>query len=275
MKKPSALVPACVAAMCLLAATAHAADAPDAAASAPGATDDGGPPVVPYRPSVSTPAQLSAPGYLELEAGGLRAGGPDHGASRFTLPYTLKLAFTPDWGIRVGGDAWVREVDGPGDAHKGGGDTAVVLKRRFAVSDATAWGLELGEKFPTAGSTLGSGRADTTVNGIFSSDFAPAWHTDLNLNETRLGVPSGAPRQWQTGWAAAFSRTLTDAWGAVGELSGTHQQSVASTAQALVAASWNASPAAVFDFGYARGLTDASPHNQFFAGVTVRLAKVF
>ena len=247
-----------------VAQSARAADTPD----------DGGPAVVPYRPSVSTPAQLSAPGYLELEAGGLRATGPDSGTSRFTLPYTLKLAFTPDWGIRVGGDAWVRQAE-PGDSHSGAGDTAVVLKRRFAVSDATAWGLELGEKFATAGSTLGSGHADTTVNGIFSSDFAPAWHTDLNLNETRLGVPSGQPRAWQTGWAAAVSRTLTDAWGAVGEFSGTHQVGTPNTAQFLLAASWNASPAAVFDFGAAAGLNDATPHFQVFAGVTVRLAKLF
>jgi hypothetical protein len=244
--------------------SAHAADAPD----------DGGPAVVPYRPSVSTPAQLSAPGYLELEAGGLRTTGPDSSASRFTLPYTLKLAFTPDWGIRVGGDAWVREAE-PGASDSGVGDTSVVLKRRFAVSDATAWGLELGEKLPSAGSTRGSGRADTTVNAIFSSDFAPAWHTDVNLNETRLGVPSGEPRAWQTGWAAAFSRTLSDAWGAVGEFSGTHQTGAPATAQFLVAASWNQSPAAVFDFGVAAGLNDATPHFQVFGGVTVRLGKLF
>ena len=233
---------------------------------------------MPYRPSVSTPAQLSAPGYLELEAGGLHAGGPGSGASRSSIPYTLKLAFTPDWGVRIGGDAWVRETEGSaagGRSHQGGGDTAFVLKRRFAVSDATAWGLELGEKFPTAGGSLGSGHADTTVNGIFSSDFAPVWHTDVNLLETRVGVPSGESHPWQTGWAAAFSRSLNEAWGAVCELSGTHQKSAANTSQALFAASWNASPAAVFDFGYARGLTDASPHSQFFAGLTVRLAKVF
>jgi hypothetical protein len=237
--------------------------------------DDGAPAVVPYRPSVSTPAQLSAPGYLELEAGGMRTTGPDGGASRVTLPYTLKLAFTPDWGIRVGGDAWVRQVDGPGQHESGAGDTSVVLKRRFALSDATAWGLELGEKFASAGTTLGSGHADTTVNAIFSSDFASAWHTDLNVNETRVGVPAGQPRAWQTGWAAAVSRTLTDSWGAVGEFSGTHQVGAANTAQFLVAASWNASPAAVFDFGAAHGLDDATPHVSVFAGVTVLLAKIF
>ena len=165
--------------------------------------DDDGPAVVPYRPSVSTPAQLSAPGYLELEAGGLRATGPgpDSGMSRTTLPYTLKLAFTPDWGIRVGGDAWVRQR-AFGQSDSGVGDTAVVLKRRFAVNDATAWGLELGETFPTAKSAIGIGHAQTTVNGIFSSDFAPAWHTDINLNATHFDSSNqGVP--WQVGWAAA------------------------------------------------------------------------
>ena len=126
-----------------------------------------------------------------------------------------------------------------------------------------------------AGGVLGSGHADTSVNGIFSSDFASAWHVDLNLNETRLGAPAGQPRAWQAGWAAAFSRTLGEAWGAVGELSGTHQAGVPDTSQALVAASWNAAPAAVFDLGYARGLTHDSPRDQFFAGMTLRLCRLF
>ncbi|MCK9688786.1 transporter [Scleromatobacter humisilvae] len=247
------------------AVSAHADDTP--------APDDGGPAVVPYRPSVSTPAQLSAPGYLELEAGGLRAAGPARGMSRTSLPYALKLAFTPDWGIRVGGDAWVRQAE-PGDAQSGGGDTSVVLKRRFAVSDATAWGLELGETFATAKSAIGIGHDATTVNAIFSSDFAPSWHTDINLNETHVGGQSPASA-WQAGWAAAFSRTLTDAWGVSGEFSGTHQSGVGNTAQFLAAASWNQSPAAVFDFGAAHGLNDASPRWQVFAGVTVRLGKLF
>ena len=241
------------------------------ACAAAHAADDGNPAVVPYRPSVSTPAQLSAPGWLELEAGVLRATGPDSGSARFTVPYTLKLAFTPDWGIRVGGDAWVRQADA-GQAQTGSGDTSVVLKRRFAIDDASAWGLELGEKFPTAGSALGSGHADTTLNAIYSADFASSWHTDLNLNETRLG---GTPSAWQTGWAAAFSRSINDAWGVTGELSGTHQSGTPDTAQFLAAASFNASPAAVFDFGAARGLNDATPQWQVFAGVTVRLAKLF
>lgn len=230
-----------------------------------------GPAVVPYRPSVSTPAQLSAPGYLELEAGLMRTTGPGTGASRFTAPYTLKLAFTPDWGIRVGGDAWVRQADGPGDVHKGGGDTALVLKRRFEIDDASAWGLELGEKFPTAGGTLGSGHADTTLTAIYSSDFAPDWHADINLGETRLGVPSGQARQWQAAWAACVSRAFGDTLGALAEFSGTHQAAAPQQSQLLVAATYNASPRAVFDIGFARGLTDGSPHDSVLVGVTVLL----
>ena len=72
-----------------------------------------------------------------------------------------------------------------------------------------------------------------------------------------------------------MSRSLSDAWGAVGEFSGTSQSGAASTAQLLAAASWNQSPAAVFDIGAARGLNDASPRWQVFAGVTLRLARLF
>jgi hypothetical protein len=90
-----------------------------------------------------------------------------------------------------------------------------------------------------------------------------------------VGVPKGQPRAWQTGWAAAVSRQLTDAWGAVGEFSGTRQAGAQGTAQFLLAASWSASPAAVFDLGAAKGLNDATPHTSVFAGVTVRLARLF
>ncbi len=249
--------PAVLAALLLAAAAAQA--------------DDDGPAVTPYRPSVSTPAALSEPGWLELEAGALRATGPDSGSARTTLPYTLKLAFSDQWGIRVGGDAWVRQADA-GARETGGGDTSVVLKYRFGPK--SPWGVELGEKFPTAGATLGSGRADTTVNGIYSADFGD-WHTDLNLAETRVGLPAVQGHGWQAGWAASLSHPLAGSWGIGGEFSGTHQAAVPDTAQFLAALSWNASPRAAFDFGVARGLTDASPRNQVFAGVTLLLGKLF
>ena len=59
------------------------------------------PSVTPYRPSVSTPAALSAPGWMEVEAG-VQINRGNAPARRDSLPYTLKLAFTPDWGIQIG-----------------------------------------------------------------------------------------------------------------------------------------------------------------------------
>jgi len=75
-----------------------------AASWASAASSDDSPAAVRYRPSVSTPAALSTPGWLEVEAGYLQ----DHaeaGVRRRSVPLTLKLAFSDDWGIRIGTDA--------------------------------------------------------------------------------------------------------------------------------------------------------------------------
>jgi len=74
-------------------------------------------PVTPYRPSVSSPAQLPAPGQLELEIGGLRT--QNSGQKRDSLPYQLKLGFNPEWGILLGGEAYVSAQNAGG--HRDGG----------------------------------------------------------------------------------------------------------------------------------------------------------
>lgn len=244
------------------------------AAAAPARADEDAPSVTPYRPSVSTPAALSAPGWLEVEAG-LLSTHADDPTRRQSLPYTLKLAFTPDWGVRIGGDAVVHQVGADGSKVTSGGDTNIVLKRRFAVSEASAFGLELGTKLPTARRSLGSGHADVGVNGIFSSDFAENWHTDLNLLATHLGGSEAGTSAWQAGWAGAVSRNLTEAWGVTGELSGTHQRGNGSTAQALFATSYALSKAATVDIGVSKGLSTASGGWSVFSGITFLAARLF
>jgi hypothetical protein len=235
---------------------------------------DEAPTVTPYRPSVSSPAALSAPGWLEIEAGVQRSRADDP-ARRESLPYTLKLAFTPDWGIRIGGDAVVRQVGADGSGLRGIGDTTAVLKRRFAVSDASAFGLELGVKLPTARAGLGSGHADVGVNGIYSSDFAEGWHTDINLVATHIGGVDVDVSRWQKSWAAALSRDLTERWGVVGEFSGTLQTGNGNTAQALVAASYALARAATVDIGVSRGLSTVSGGWSVFSGITFLAARLF
>ena len=164
------------------------------------AVADEQPTVTPYRPSVSTPAALSAPGWLELEAGPQFDRGRASARSR-SLPYTLKLAFTPDWGVRLSGAAWVRQTDESGQTVSGVGDSSIIVKRRFAVDDTSAFGLEGGVTLPTGNKDVSNGKADYAVNGIYSADMGD-YHTDLNLAATRVGAVDAGVGRSQSLWAA-------------------------------------------------------------------------
>jgi hypothetical protein len=257
-QRRSLVLPLCIA--MLLPATARAADSDE-------------PAVVPYRPSVSTPATLTAPGYLEIEGGVLRETGS--GAERTdSVPLTFKLAFTPDFGVRVGTDAYVRQRDAASQTQTGNGDANVVLKWRFAVSEQHAFGVEAGENFPTARHGLGSGKADTLVTGIYSGDFG-AYHTDVNVGAVRVGAIDPGTGRMQAWYAAALSRSLFEAWGVVGEFSGTRQSGVGVTSEFLFAGSYNVSKRLQVDFGFATSLRSSVPGHKVFAGFTVLGPKVF
>lgn len=229
------------------------------------------PAATPYRPSVSTPAALSAPGWIEIEAG---VGHAREGAVRVdTVPITAKLAFTPDWGIRVGGDVWQRHRDGSARS-SGTGDVGVVLKRRFAITETQAFGLEAGATLPTAHGDAGVGKTAWGVNAIYSGDFG-AWHTDLNAALIRLGAPGSGTSRALWLWAGALSRPLDERWGIVGELSGTRQSGAGHSSQALVAVSFAASRRLVLDAGAARSLRSGPATWAAFAGLTWTAARLF
>jgi hypothetical protein len=224
--------------------------------------------VKPYRPSVSNPAQLPAPGQLELELGGLTA---DTGRlRRDSLPYLFKYAFSSEWGLLVGGDAWVHDRQAGGS---GFGDTDVILKRAFLVDDATAFGLEFGPTLPTAPTPVGSGKADWRLNTIYSKDLGPL-HVDMNLNVTRLGMPDPGASRILSGASASFSVELDRHWSATWELSGTRNSGAASTAQFLAALSYAPTKRIAIDAGFAKGLNPASPDWSLFGGLVVPLAKL-
>lgn len=236
------------------------------------AQDEVGPAVLPYRPSVASPAQLPAPGQLELELGGLDNKTGE--ARRASLPYALKLAFSPEWGVLLEGEAAVRSRDDSGRVDSGVGDTSLILKRAFLLDSATALGVELGWKAPTAKDSIGSGRRDISLNGIASRDVGSV-HLDANLNATRLGAPPAGAGSTQMGWATSFSMPVSDKWGATAELSGTRLRGAASTAQLLVAATWSITPRLAIDAGLARGLTSASPDWSVFSGFVLPLGKLW
>ncbi|MDC8758182.1 transporter [Janthinobacterium fluminis] len=233
------------------------------------AQEEGG--VSPYRPSVSSPAQLPLAGQLELELGVLNA--KTGAARRTSLPYTLKLAFNEQWGVLLGGEAHVSARDGAARA-SGAGDTTLVLKRAFLVDAATAFGLELAMKMPTAKQAIGSGKRDYTVNGIFSKD-AGGIHIDTNLNLSRLGDEADGAGRTQTGLSAALSMPLAPQWGASAELSGTRRRGAGHTAQLLLAATYSPSKQLVIDFGVAHGLSRTTPDWSLFGGVVLPLGRLW
>lgn len=237
-------------------------------AAAAHAEDDTG--VTPYRPSVSTPAQLPVPGQLELELGGLAI--KDGNNRRNSLPYQLKLAFTNEWGILLGGEAYVSTRDDAGTRERGVGDTSIVLKRAFLVDDATAFGLELGIKAPTAKDAIGSGKTDYGINTIYSKDVGKL-HIDANLNFTRLGASEEGTSRMQTGWSTSFSTPLNEHLGVNWELSGTRRRGADSTAQFLGALTYSPSKKMIFDVGFTKGLNHATPDWSIFTGVVLPVTK--
>lgn len=242
-----------------------------AAALAPGLAAADEDAITPYRPSVSSPAQLPVAGQLELELGGIHMRSGD--TRRTGLPYQLKLAFNADWGLLFGGEAQVWQYDGV-DHVRGVGDTTLVLKRAWVVDDASAFGTEFGVKLATAKDTIGSGRADYTVNTIYSRDLGVV-HMDANLNATRLGVVDADTSRTQLGLSASFSTPLSEHWGITGELSGTHRGGVDNSVQVLAALAYSPTKRLTFDIGVARSPRPSPAATSVFAGVVFPLAKLW
>jgi hypothetical protein len=237
--------------------------------------EDNEPAATPYRPSVSSPAAMSEPGWLDVELGGQRSkGGGDK--LRDSLPVAAKLAFSKDWGIVLNSELAVRRTDFNGNVFTGVGDVSALIKHHIATdNEDTAWGVAAGVKLPSAKASIGSGKTDLIVNGIFSKDFAANNHLDANLGLTRLGAYGPGEGRFQYGWAAALTHSLSEQWSVFAEPSGTNRSSVASTAQLMVGAGYSYTKRAVFDFALARGLTSATPDWQLQAGVTVLLGRLW
>ena len=231
---------------------------------------DAEPAATPYRPGAANPAQLSVPGWLEGEVGIARS---NNGAATFLddTSWLLKLAFSEDFGVMLGGDAHLRQSDMSG-VLSGHGDTLLTFKNHWAVNEATAFGLEWGAKFPTAADGLGSGKRDVGFNGIYSRDIGNV-RIDANLGATKIGLIEQGLARWQYPWAVAVSRAVNDDWSLVIEESGTYRHGAGATTQMLVAATYNVTKRLVLDGGLVSGTSNAALKWSAFMGVTYLAAK--
>lgn len=238
------------------------------------ASDDDSPSATPFRPTVTSGASISAPGWLELEFGGQRLGGNGFDA-RNSWPYLLKYSLNDRFALLVGGDSYVATTPAQSALIDGRGDTTLTLKYKAAgAPEGKSYGLEATIKYPTAADGLGSGERDYSLKGIYGFDMANGFHLDTNLMATRVGNIGPDQGQYQWTWAAAISRQIGEAWTLAGDLSGTSQSGAPTTAQFLAAASYAVNKRLVVDTGFASGLNKDTPQFTVFAGLTVLIGKV-
>lgn len=229
--------------------------------------------VVPYRPSVATPADLPAPGWPELEAGWAGTRGGDTARSQ-SVPVLFKVAWSERWGALLGTDVhdWQRDPDGA-TAHSGG-DTTLTLKYRLPLGEDVALGAQAGVVVPTARPPIGAGHTGWNLLAIASFDHDDT-HVDVNGGASRLGGANDGAGPWRGLWAVSVSHPLAHSFGINGEVSGVAQRGTAPQNQALVALTYNVSRKRVLDVAVAAGLTRAAPDWQVLAGLTVQLGHWF
>ena len=227
----------------------------------------------PSRPTVSSSAQLSAPGFFELESGyqKIKGSGDD---SRVSFPTRLKYSFSDNVGLLLDHEVAVTQKDLNGNEIHGEGDTALTLKLNFPLNDKYAptlgVGLEAGIIAPTARDGLGVEKSAYSLNGIFSADLHE-FHLDVNLGAVHLSNVGNGEGHTGHHWAVTVSHSLAGDWGAVGEFSGEGRSGVATQSQFLAALTYNVSPRIVLDGGMARGINSAAPDWSAFTGLTVLL----
>jgi len=231
------------------------------------------PAATPYRPTVSNPAELSAPGWLEIEAGHTRSKGGGV-AWQNSTPWLLKLAFSEGFGLMLGGDAALSETDAAGVHTRGHGDTTLTFKHHWGAGEDAAFGLEWGAKFATASNGLGTGKQDYVLNGIYSRDIGEV-RIDANLGATQLGLEAAGMARWQYAGAVAVSRPLGERWSAALELSSSYRRGDATSTQWLAALSYAMTKRLVFDCGVDGRLSEAAPNWSAFLGVTYLTARLW
>lgn len=227
------------------------------------------PSATPYRPTVSNPAALPVPGYLELELGVTSAQGGAEARRRNSLPVVAKYAFSENLGVLVGSELAAKQTGHDGEKVSGVGDTTLQLKLKRDLTQDSALGLEAGVKLATAKTGLGSDKRDYLVNGIYSSEVGEC-ALDVNVGYTHFGVTGDESRHGMS-WAAAIGRELGEKWGIAIELSGTARQRERPTNQFMVALSYNVSKQVVLDAAVALGLSRSTPDRTLLTGMTILL----
>jgi hypothetical protein len=161
-------------------------------AAQPGANNappDTSPPALnPGRPTVTDPAALTAPGWIEAEFGIQKDLDRDRNLG---TPLLLKLtARNARVEYRLENDGYTRL----GNGSDGIGDTNFAIQYLFLTQAKNAYDVSgrFNLKVPTADAAIGTRKFDYSLLALASRDFSPTLHGDFNLglaSLTRQGAP--------------------------------------------------------------------------------------
>lgn len=227
------------------------------------------PSVTPYRPTVSNPAELSAPRHVEVEAGFEHVNGGGL-KERLATPLTLKYAFNEDWGLLLN-SGWMYEKGRDDGVVDGWNPSALLLKSHYALNEDNAVGIELGVGTPALAGYFAEGDPDLVVNLIYSVDIGET-RFDANFGMTRIGWFDDETNvdRHQYQWALALSHPVSNGWSVAAELSGNARYGSQPYQQALVCASYALSRTTVIDAGGAYGVGgDSAATRNLFIGVSM------
>ena len=144
-----------------------------------GVEKEAGPPAVnPGRPTITDPAPLTAPGWLEAELGGQKNLDRDR---NFSTPLLLKLTSRNQrLQYRLSTDGYTALGEGRAT---GIGDTYAALHYLFAKQDKSGFDVagRVTVKIPTAPPSIGTGKFDYSALALASRDFSSLVHGDFNL----------------------------------------------------------------------------------------------
>lgn len=246
------------------------------------ATPPATPAVNPGRPTVTDVASLTVPGYLELESGFnyLKGGsGIDYQVSQELLLKLTDRSVGTEFRLSTNGYVFQRTSGGPSQAYaQGFGDTTFGIQHLFVAQTPKTYDLSarLEYKAPTAGRSLGTGKADYNVLLLASKDYTDSFHADYNLGQAFLGADNDAGYVGQTFASASFSYKLPHALTAQAELYGFSGNSLNGTDVATgFGLTYTPRPDVVYDGYIGFGLSRDAPTWSITVGCTFFLGKLF
>lgn len=255
--------------------------------------------VNPGRPTVTDVANLTVPGYLEMESGLNYVKGGAGLGYQFSQAFLLKLTDRPGRtefrlstnGYVVqkttGGTAAVTTVTPDGSTvvaantnsfAQGFSDTTFGVQHLFVAQTSKTYNLaaRLEYKLPTGGSRIGTGRSDYNLLLLASKDYTEKFHADYNLGQALLGRSDQSGYAKQLFASAAFSYQVPHGFTAQTELYGFSGNALNGTNIVNgYGFTYTPRPSVVYDGYIGFGLTRSAPKYTITIGRTFFLGKLF